>query len=146
METIDYNKYESYIRVGHTGTKNQDGTYSCSDLADFPTPTSITRTLHDVDVDAYTDLRGYTHRNRVRHDVEEIEMTWDFTSDDDQYFILNKISPAWIYIELIDKKTGTRKVHKVYASDKSFGVFRAWYDSEGWHELSSDLAVTFVEE
>lgn len=146
MEVIDYNKYESYVRVGHNGTKNQDGTYSCSDLADFPTPTSITRILHDVDVDAYTDLRGYTRRNRVRHDVEEITMTWDFTSDDDEYFILNKISPAWIYIELIDKKTGAKKVHKMYASDKQWGVFRAWYDTDGWHELSSDLTVTFVEE
>ena len=75
---MDFNKYESYIRVGHTATENKDGSYTCTDLEDFPTPQDLGRILHDVDKDAYTDLRGYTHRNRVRHDVEDIALSYGY--------------------------------------------------------------------
>ena len=110
LANVDFNKYESYIRVGHTGYENgydEYGqiVYGCSDLADFPTPSAIGRTLHDVDKDAFTDLLGYTHRNRVRHDVEDILLTYNVLSDNDESHILNRISPEWIYVELTDKKT-----------------------------------------
>lgn len=144
---IDYNKYESYIRVGHNGYQNPDGSYTCTDLADFPTPSSLGRTLHDVDVDAYTDLQGYTQRNRVRHDVEDIELGYSILSDNDESYILNRISPAWIYVELTDKKTQTKKVHKMYASDKQWNVFKARIDNNGnWHEEQMDFSFSLVEQ
>lgn len=147
MEVMDFAKYENYIRVGHNGTKQQDGSYTCSDLADFPTPSAIGRTLHDVDKDAFTDLEGYTHRNRVRHDVEDIELNYSVLSDNDMAYILNRISPAWIYMELIDKKTQTRKVHKVYASDKAWNTFRIGKDAnQNWVTIESEFTVSFVEE
>lgn len=142
MANIDYNKYEKYIRVGHNGVKNSDGTYSCTDLSDFPTPSTLGRTLHDVDVDAFTDLQGYTQRNRVRHDVEDIEISYNVVSDNDIAFILNRISPVWIYVELTDKKTKQKTVHKMYASDKKWDTFKVWVDEDGnWHE--EDIAFTF---
>lgn len=144
---MNYNKYENYIRVGHNGVENSDGSYSCTDLADFPTPSSLGTTLRDVDKDPFTDLQGYTHRNRVRHDVIEIELNYSVLSDDDIAYILNRISPEWIYMELIDKKTKQKKVHKVYASDKSFDTFKVWKDdNDNWHELKSEFSVSFVEE
>ena len=100
----NYNKYENYIRIGHTATSNGDGTYTCSDLQNFPTPASLGRTLHDVDKDAFTDLKGYTHRNRVRHDVEDLEVSFPLLSALDEATILNMISPSWIYVEIPDKK------------------------------------------
>lgn len=144
---MNYNKYENYIRVGHNGVENSDGSYSCTDLENFPTPASLGTTLHDVDKDAFTDLRGYTHRNRVRHDVYDIEINYSVLSDDDIAYILNRISPEWIYMELIDKKTKQKKVHKVYASDKAFDTFKVWKDeNDNWHELKSEFSVSFVEE
>lgn len=107
---IDYNKYETYIRIGHTGTKQSNGTYTCSDLKDFPTPSAIGVTLHDVDKDAFTDLQGYTHRNRVRHDVYDIELEYGVLSDADRSYILQRLNPAWVYIELTDKKEMTHTV------------------------------------
>ena len=65
MVLVNYNKYENYIRIGS----------SANNLQDFPTPTGLGRTLHDVDKDAFTDLLGYNHRNRVRHDVEDLTLT-----------------------------------------------------------------------
>ena len=144
--SLDYNKYENYVRVGHNGTQGANHTYTCSDLQDFPTPSAIGWALHDVDKDAFTDLQGYTHRNRVRHDVYDIQFDYNVMSDNDLQYILNRISPAWIYIELIDKKTGQPSVHKMYASDKTFDTFRIWKENGEWKEEDIDFSVSFVEE
>lgn len=137
---IDFNKYESYIRVGHQANG--------SDLANFPTPSEVGRSLKDVDLDAYTDLRGYTQRNRVRHDVEQITLTWNVLSPTDESYILNRISPQWIYVELTDKKTGTKALHKMYASDKNWNVHKVQYDttSQTWYEQDIQFQVTLTEQ
>lgn len=135
---INYNKLENYIRVGN----------SANSLADFPTPSSIGYLLADVDKDPFTDLQGYTHRNRVRHDVLSLELGYNILSDDDLAEILNKISNVWIYVEITDKKTQNRSVHKMYASDKQFGAFKVWYDETNseWHEEHTQFTVTLVEQ
>ena len=137
---IDFNKYESYIRVGHLANG--------SDLANFPTPSSIGRALRDVDLDAYTDLRGYTQRNRVRNDVEQITLNYNVLSPTDESYILNRIQPQWIYVELTDKKTGNKSIHKMYASDKEWNVQKVQYDSSSqkWYEQDVDFAVTLTEQ
>ena len=137
MEVTDYAKYENYIRIGNTP----------SSLQNFPTPSSIRVTLHDVDKDAFTDLQGYTHRNRVRHDVYDVEIGYSILSDNDLAFILNAISNEWVYLELIDKKTKQPSVHKVYASDKQFDTFRVVKDdNNNWRTIEEAFTVTFVEE
>ena len=143
----NYNKYENYIRIGHTATSNGDDTYTCTDLQDFPTPAKLSRKLHDVDKDAFTDLEGYTHRNRVRHDVEEFEVTFPVLSDADEQFILNLISPEWVYVELIDKKTRQRKTIKMYASDKQWDTFMVFKDNNNnWCTEDVDLTFSMVQE
>lgn len=135
----DFNKYEDYIRIGHKA----DG----SDLENFPTPSSIARGLRDVDLDAYTDLRGYTQRNRVRHDVEQITIGYNVLSPNDEAYILNRISPVWIYVELTDKKTRAKSLHKMYASDKEWNTRWVMKDSSGnWYEQDMDFTVTFTEQ
>ncbi|MGN1301202.1 MAG: DUF6711 family protein [Clostridia bacterium] len=135
----DFNKYESYIRIGHKA----DG----SDLENFPTPSIVGRGLRDVDLDAYTDLRGYTQRNRVRHDVEQITLGYNLLSPNDEAYILNRISPVWIYVELTDKKTKTKKLCKMYASDKEWNVRWAMLDANGnWYEQDMDFTVTLTEQ
>lgn len=137
---MDFNKYESYIRIGH----QSDG----SDLANFPTPSAVGRALRDVDLDAYTDLRGYTQRNRIRHDVEQITLSYNVLSPNDERYILNRISPAWVYVELTDKKTGQRAIHKMYASDKEWNVHKVQYDesTNSWYEQDIEFEVTLTEQ
>lgn len=143
---INNTKYNSFIRVGHTATGSYPN-YVCTDLEDFPVPTSMSRRLHDVDVDAYTDLRGFTHRNRQRHDVEDFDLGYSILNDEDEAYILNRISPEWIYVELTNKKTGEKTVHKMYASDKQWNVYNAWVDEDGvWHEANTEFAFSLVEE
>lgn len=147
MVIMNYNKYEDYIRVGHTATQDANGNWVCTDLQDFPTPSTFGRTLHDVDVDAYTDLEGYTQRNRVRHDVEDVSIAYSILSDEDEQYILNRISPEWIFVELTDKKTGQKKVHKMYASDKEWDTFAIVKDqNDVWHTQDIDFGFSLVEQ
>lgn len=137
MQVVDYAKYENYIRVGN----------SPSSLQNFPTPSSLGVTLHDVDKDAFTDLKGHTHRNRIRHDVYDIELGYSILSDNDLAYILNAISPQWFYVELTDKKTKQRSVHKMYASDKQFNTFKVVKDNNNqWRTIEEAFSVSFVEE
>lgn len=147
-EVIDYNKYESYIRIGHKATEIDDHVYKCTDLEDFPTPSALGTILSDLDKDPYTDLDGYTHRNRVRNDViNTLEISYEILSDNDISYILNRVSPEWFYVELLDKKTKKKSLHKMYCVDKNFNVFRAWKDeNNNWHEINSTLTLQFTEE
>lgn len=143
---INNTKYDSFIRIGHTATGSY-GNYVCTDLEDFPVPTSMTRRLHDTDLDAFTDLDGFTHRNRVRHDVEDFDLGYAILNDEDERYILNRISPAWVYVELTNKKTGKKSIHKMYASDKEQNVYHAWKDENGdWQEANEAFSFSLVEE
>lgn len=146
-QVVNYNELNNYIRIGHTATKNNDGTYTCTDLQNFPAPAVLTRTLHDQDKDAYTDLKGYTHRNRIRHDVEDIEVSFPMLSDNDRAYILNLISPSWVYVELFDAKTKNKKCIKMYASDKQWDTFLIFKDSNNnWHTEDVDLTFSLIQE
>lgn len=134
---MNYAKYETYIRVGTTENT----------LRPFPTPSEFKRTLSDVDKDPFTDLKGYTHRNRVRHDVENFTLSYNVLSDEDEQYILEAISPVWFYVEVTDKKNGSKSVHKMYASDKTWDTFKVWQDDDGyWHEETVAFTVSFVEQ
>ena len=135
-----YRKDEIYIRVGS----------SANNLQPFPTPSEFKRTLSDVDKDPYTDLKGYTHRNRVRHDVENFTLTYNILSDTDLQYILNAISPVWFYCEVTNLKTGSKSVHKMYASDKQWNTYKVEKVVQNgvtdWVETMAAFTVSFVEE
>lgn len=134
---MEYGKYETYIRVGS----------SPSNLHSFPTPSEFKRTLSDVDKDPYTDLKGYTHRNRVRHDVENFTLVYNVLGDEDLEYILQAISPSWFYCEVTNLKTGSKSVHKMYASDKQWNTYRVTKDNQNnWVETETAFTVSFVEQ
>lgn len=134
---MQYGKYETYIRVGS----------SLNNLQPFPTPSEFQRTLSDVDKDPYTDLKGYTHRNRVRHDVENFTLIYNVLGDEDLEYILNAISPVWFYCEVTNLKTGAKSTHKMYASDKKWNTYRVEKDqNNNWVEKETAFTVSFVEQ
>ena len=137
---------ENYIRIGHTAT-GEYGNYDCSDLADFPTPSEMPYTLNDVDKDPFTDLEGFTHRNRVRIDVLTVDLNYKYMTDDIQEYILKRIEPEWFYVELINPKTKRKEIHKMYASSKATNVMRATKNSDGSYTNEYiAFQVTLVEE
>lgn len=113
----------------------------------FPTPSSMPYTLNDVDKDPFTDLQGFTHRNRVRIDVLTFDCNYNYLDDDTQAYVLQAIEPEWFYAEIINPKTKQKEIHKVYASSKKTNVRLVREDAN--HNLYNDYVdfqVTMVEE
>lgn len=150
MQTINNTKYDSCIRISHD--PNWSGEYGSYEIdpdswVDMPVPTALNRRLHDVDVDAFTDLLGFTHRNRVRNDVEDFDLGYAVLNDTDEQTLLNLIQPEWIFVELVDKKTGQKAIHKMYASDKQWNVYHLYKDeNQNWHEVNTEFSFSLVEE
>lgn len=145
---INNTKYDNHIRISHTATGSyRNYRVNESDWRNLPVPTSMARRLHDVDVDAFTDLLGFTHRNRVRDEVEDFDLGYAILNDDDEAYLLELIRPEWFYVELINKRTKKKEIHKMYASDKEWNVYHCWRDASGnWHEANTDFAFSLVEE
>lgn len=146
---INDTKWDNHIRIAHTATGSY-GNYVVqeSDWNDFAVPTTMHRRLHDVDVDDFTDLLGFTHRNRVRQDVEDFDLGFAILNDDDEERILDLISPEWIYVELTNKRTKQKSIHKMYASDKEWDTYNVWKDATtgNWCEANLDFSFSLVEE
>lgn len=140
------NTIQSYIRIGHNAT-GEYGNYVCNDLQDFPTPSGLTYGLNDVDKDPFTDLLGFTHRNRVRSDVLVLDLEYAYLCPELISYLLLRIKPEWFYVEVTDPDTNTRVVHKMYASSKSVSVLKVEQDLIGaWRNQYTDFTVSFVEE
>lgn len=113
----------------------------------MPTPSEMPYTLNDVDKDPFTDLIGFTHRNRVRVDVITFDCNYSYLNDDTQAYVLQVIEPEWFYCEIINPKTKVKEIHKCYASSKKVDVRLVKRDERG--NLYNDYAafqVTMVEE
>ena len=148
---IDLNNVQyldNYIRVSHTATGDY-GNYVVNenDWINFPTPSSMPYTLNDVDKDPFTDLIGFTHRNRVRTDVLTFDCNYNYLDDDTQAYVLQVIEPEWFFVEIINPKTKVKEIHKVYCSSKKTNVRLVREDAN--HNLYNDYVdfqVTMVEE
>lgn len=123
--TKNVHHLEKYIRVAHNAT-GEFGNYVVAeeDWLNFPTPSEMPYTLNDVDKDPFTDLAGFTHRNRVRTDVITFDLVYKYMNDDTQAYILQVIEPEWFYVEIIHPKKKIKTIHKVYASSKSTNVMK----------------------
>lgn len=148
VDKTKVNHLENYIRVSHKAS-GDFGNYTVaeSDWLSFPTPSSMPYTLNDVDKDPFTDLLGFTHRNRVRIDVLTFDLQYNYLDEDTQAYVLQAIEPEWFYVEIIHPKTKKRSIHKVYASSKSTDVMRVTQDSNGnYVNQYVGFSVTLVEE
>lgn len=137
---------ENYIRIGHTAT-GEYGNYVCEDLQPFPTPSGITYSLNDVDKDPFTDLAGFTHRNRVRIDVLSVDLEYKYLEAETKKYLLQRIKPEWFYVEIINPDTNEKEIHKMYASSKKSNVLKVTQDGDGnYINEYIDFQVSFVEE
>ena len=146
INNVDY--LENYIRIAHTATGDY-GNYVVNenDWMYFPTPSEMPYTLNDVDKDPFTDLLGFTHRNRVRIDVITFDCNYKYLNDDTQAYILQAIEPDWFYVEIIHPKTKQKVIKKVYASSKKTNVRIVKKDqSDNYYNDYADFQVTMVEE
>lgn len=101
----------------------------------MPTPKSATIT--EIDLDAANTGRpesGYLHRERVRHDVMQLSMTFGKLTAEQAQTIRTAIAPTqvtvrfWLFDELVTKA--------MYAGDRKWDE---WFDDSGEAHISLQL-------
>ncbi len=148
VDTSKVKYLENYIRISHNAT-GDFGNYVVADedWINFPTPSEMPYTLNDVDKDPFTDLLGFTHRNRVRTDVITFDCNYNYLDEDTQAYVLQVIEPEWFYAEIINPKTKQKEIKKVYASSKKTNVRIVKENGNGeFYNDYVDFQVTMVEE
>ena len=81
--------------------------------------------LNDVDLDAYTNTKGYTIRNRVRHDVISVDFNVPTMTGSELHTLLNSTANQWFDCYFFNEsdwafvskkmyRSGTIKYHKYY--------------------------------
>lgn len=126
--TITGTKYEAteydrmYFRKWGVSTAYSQFPYKINGVNSLP---EYEVGLNDVDKDAYTNTKGKTIRNRVRHDVASIEFNIPTITGEELHSLLNETKDVWLdclfFYEskwaFVSKKmyrSGTVKLHKYY--------------------------------
>lgn len=119
---MDYKYDVLYIRPNGSSKAFSEFPFKINDVNTLP---EHDVSANDVDLDAYTNTKGYTIRNRVRHDVaslafnvptmsgKELHELLDMTTDvwlDCRFFY----EPSWAFVTKKMYRSGTISYHKYY--------------------------------
>lgn len=159
LSTID----DTYIRNTTNKYKNTYFTDTCSSRPVggtnlIRTPTAVNITFSDINVEGSgkektvtESSRGTTgklNRNRVRDNVVQMDIEWQYLSDAEAKAILNCLSPhgssasaskasQWVYVEFFNPYSGGRSRKRMCASDRNI--------SNSYKGKWVDLKVTLTE-
>lgn len=100
---------------------------------------------NDVDLDAYTNTKGYTIRNRVRHDVKTLDFVVPTMSGQELKDLLAIRNPVWFTATFFDEAEW-QIVHKtMYCSSPTYTKY--YIDPvDPLKNIYTDVTFGFVEE
>lgn len=114
------------------------------DGSDLPLPSTLPIELNDVDLDSYTNTDGYTIRNRVREDVESLEINYGVLNGVELNQLLNITKKVWMQVGWFSEKANQRVTHKFYRSKINYTKY---YVCENPLDCRyTDITFTFVQQ
>lgn len=75
---------------------------------------------NDVDLDAYTNLKGKTIRNRIRHDVKTLDFNIPSMTGAEMKKLLEMRSPVWFECTFFDEASWKIITKKMYCSSPKY--------------------------
>lgn len=100
---------------------------------------------NDVDKDAYTNLKGYTVRNRVRHDVKTLDFNIPTMTGAELKQLLNMRNPVWFQCTFFDESEWKIVTKKMYCSSPKYKKY--YIDKNNpLNNIYTDVQFGFVEE
>ena len=75
---------------------------------------------NDVDLDAYTNTKGKTIRNRVRHDVKTLDFDIPSMTGSELKALLQLRNPAWFQCTFFDEAEWQMVTKKMYCSSPKY--------------------------
>lgn len=118
--TYEYNKM--YFRPWGSSSAYVEFPYTVNGVSTLP---EHEVSANDVDLDAYTNTKGKTIRNRVRHDVAAIDFDVETMSGQELKDLFTRFTnvwlecvfwyePSWAFVTKKMYRSGTVKYHKYY--------------------------------
>lgn len=100
---------------------------------------------NDLDLDAYTNTKGYTQRNRIRHDVKTLDFSIDVMSGQELKDLLAMRSPVWFKCTFFDESEWTIVTKTMYCSSPKYTKY--YIDKNNpLLNIYTDISFGFVEE
>lgn len=123
---MEYEYDKMYFRPWGSDEEFKEFPYTVDGVSTLP---EYDVSANDVDLDAYTNTKGKTIRNRVRHDVASVDFDVPTMSGAEVKEIFTRFSnvwleciffyePAWDFVSKKMYRSGTVKLHK-YMIDKT---------------------------
>lgn len=100
---------------------------------------------NDVDLDSYTNLKGHTVRNRVRHDVKTLDFNIPVMSGAELKKLLAMRNPVWFQCTFFDESEWKMVTKKMYCSSPKYQKY--YIDKNNpLNNIYTDVQFGFVEE
>ena len=110
----------------------------------FPWTPTHDASQEDVDLDAYTNLDGYTIRNRVRHDVKTLDFNIPIMYGHELHYLLDLRDPVWFQCSFFDESEWAMVTKTMYCSSPSY--HKEYIDKNNPdNNIYTDVSFTFVE-
>ena len=100
---------------------------------------------NDVDLDAYTNLKGKTVRNRVRHDVKTLDFNIPTMTGAELKKLLDMREPVWFQCTFFDESEWKIVTKKMYCSSPKYTKYYI-DNSNPLNNIYQNVQFGFVEE
>lgn len=100
---------------------------------------------NDVDLDAYTNTRGYTVRNRVRHDVKTLDFNIPTMTGAELRQLLQMRTDVWFNCSFFDEAEWKIVTKKMYCSSPKYTKYYIDNDNPD-NNIYQNVQFGFVEE
>ena len=112
---------------------------------EFPYTPTFDAGQNDVDLDAYTNLQGYTIRNRIRHDVKTLDFNVPVMSGIEMKSLMEMRSPVWFQCTFFDETEWKMITKTMYCSSPKYTKY--YLDPvDPLKNIYTDVQFGFVEE
>lgn len=138
------NSYDKlYIRPWGSNAAFQEFPYKISGVNTLPEHDVA---ANDVDLDSYTNLAGYTIRNRVRHDVATLEFDIPVMTGAELKDLLNMTTDVWLECRFFYEPSWSFVNKKMYRNATVSYHKYLVDDSDPDKNVYTDINFGFVEE
>lgn len=100
---------------------------------------------NDVDLDAYTNTKGKTIRNRVRHDVKTLDFNIPTMTGAEMKQLMEMRSPVWFQCTFFDEAEWKIVTKKMYCSSPKYNKYYIDKD-DPLKNIYQNVQFGFVEE
>lgn len=100
---------------------------------------------NDVDLDAYTNTKGYTIRNRVRHDVKTLDFDIPTMTGAELRALLQLRNPVWFQCTFFDEAEWSIVTKKMYCSSPKYTKYYI-DENDPNKNIYTDVQFGFVEQ